>query len=53
MGNRKTGLNWRTVKKYVDGNISVQKTGDDVRARIGEILDNWLEENTKLKKNCY
>jgi transcriptional regulator with XRE-family HTH domain len=50
---RKTGLNWRTVKKYADGNIGGQKITKKKRGMMyelgyGEIIDDWLEEDAKL-----
>ncbi|AEH49271.1 IS21 family transposase [Parageobacillus thermoglucosidasius] len=52
---RKTGLNWRTVKKYADGNIGGQKIMKKKRGMMyelgyGEIIDDWLEEDAKLPR---
>ncbi|MFY2158558.1 IS21 family transposase [Cytobacillus firmus] len=52
---RKTGKNWRTVKKYADGevpqeNLVFNKGGMMYEDGFGEIVDCWLEEDLKLKK---
>jgi transposase len=52
---RKTGNNWRTVKKYADGNvrskeIEQKKRGMMYEEGYGEIVDDWLEEDLKLKR---
>lgn len=52
---RKTGHNWRTVKKYADGEVPleslpVSKKGMMYNSEFGEIVDCWLEEDLKLKK---
>ncbi|BBU37924.1 hypothetical protein A3Q35_14710 [Aeribacillus pallidus] len=52
---RKTGHNWRTVKKYADGDLSEQevvkkKRGIMYEKGYGEIVDCWLEEDMKLNR---
>lgn len=52
---RKTGHNWRTIKKYADGEVPLQslpvsKRGMMYDSEFGEIVDCWLEEDLKLKK---
>ncbi|AYE53799.1 IS21 family transposase (plasmid) [Priestia megaterium NCT-2] len=52
---RKTGKDWRTVKKYADGDvptgkIGYRKSGMMVEDGYGEIIDDWLEEDLKVKK---
>lgn len=52
---RKTGKNWRTVKKYADGEVPHEtlpfnKGGMMYEDGFGEIVDCWLEEDMKLKK---
>ncbi len=52
---RKTGNNWRTVKKYADGEVPLEglhssKRGMMYEEEYGEIVDCWLEEDMKLKK---
>lgn len=52
---RKMGCNWRTAKKYADGETSppslpIQKKGMMYDKGFGEIVDCWLEEDFKLKK---
>lgn len=52
---RKTGNNWRTVKKYADGEVPLEslpspKKGMMYESEFGEIVDWWLEEDLKLKK---
>ncbi|EQB94402.1 hypothetical protein GA8_17160, partial [Geobacillus sp. A8] len=52
---RETGYNWRTVKKYADGDISVQPTikrkkGMMEEEGYGQIIDDWLEEDAKLPR---
>ncbi|TLS33626.1 IS21 family transposase [Geobacillus thermoleovorans] len=52
---RETGYNWRTVKKYADGDISVQPTIKRKKGMIeeegyGQIIDDWLEEDAKLPR---
>ncbi|AQQ55541.1 IS21 family transposase [Planococcus lenghuensis] len=49
------GINWRTAKKYADGeNLpeekQVQKTGMMYEDNWGEIVGDWLWEDEKLKK---
>lgn len=51
----KTGKNWRTVKKYADGDIPTEsltfsKRGMMYEEGYGEIVDCWIEEDMKLKK---
>ncbi|WPZ18084.1 hypothetical protein UM396_16205 [Geobacillus subterraneus] len=52
---RETGYNWRTVKKYADGDISVQLTIKRKKGMMegegyGQIIDDWLEEDAKLPR---
>ncbi|MDF2858158.1 MAG: Integrase catalytic region [Neobacillus sp.] len=52
---RKTGCNWRTAKKYADGESSgnqlqFKKQGMMYEDGYGEIVDDWIEEDLKLKK---
>ncbi|WP_139367992.1 IS21 family transposase [Priestia abyssalis] len=52
---RRTGENWRTIKKYADGEVPYQtltfnKRGMMYEEGFGEIIDYWLEEDIKLKK---
>lgn len=52
---RKTGCNWRTVKKYADGEsfqetLKFTKRGMMYEEGFGEIVDCWLEEDMKLKR---
>ncbi|MGY4111350.1 transposase [Aeribacillus sp. SP014] len=52
---RKTGRNWRTVKKYADGEsfeetLTFRKRGMMYEEGYGEIVDYWLEEDMKLKR---
>ncbi len=52
---KKTGCNWRTVKKYADGEIleaepNFSKNGMMYEEGYGEIVDFWLEEDMKLKR---
>ncbi|AJH79733.1 putative transposase [Heyndrickxia coagulans DSM 1 = ATCC 7050] len=52
---RRTGFNWRTVKKYADGDISVRqkikrKRGMMEEEGYGQIIDDWLEEDAKLPR---
>jgi transposase len=52
---RKTGKNWRTVKKYADGEVPLEpihfiKGGMMYEEGYGEIVDCWIEEDMKLKK---
>lgn len=52
---RKTGCNWRTVKKYADGDsierdLKFSKRGMMYEEGFGEIVDYWLEEDMKLKR---
>lgn len=52
---RKTGCNWRTVKKYADGEslaepLTFSKRGMMYEEEFGEIVDYWLEEDMKLKR---
>ncbi|PEJ76843.1 IS21 family transposase [Bacillus wiedmannii] len=54
---RKVGKNWRTVKKYADGevypsdfDINFTKTGMMYDSEFGEIVDLWLEEDSKLRR---
>jgi transposase len=52
---RKTGCNWRTVKKYADGEVPLEplpfsKKGMMYEEGYGEIIDYWLEEDMKLKR---
>lgn len=52
---RKTGRNWRTVKKYADEedfqqDLSFKKKGMMYEERFGEIVNYWLEEDMKLKR---
>ncbi|HDR8111918.1 TPA: IS21 family transposase [Bacillus cereus] len=52
---RKLGCNWRTAKKYADGDIEIGslpkiKTGMMYEEVYVEIVDCWLTEDTKLKK---
>lgn len=54
---RKTGCNWRTAKKYADGETSppslpIQKKGMMYDKGFGEIVDCWLEEDFKLRKRA-
>jgi predicted transcriptional regulator len=52
---RKTGRNWRTVKKYADGEsleetLTFRKRGMMYEEGYGEIVDYWLEiEGTNHK----
>jgi transposase len=52
---RKTGKNWRTVKKYADGDnleksLTFSKRGMMYEDGYGEIVDYWLDEDMKLKR---
>lgn len=52
---KKTGHNWRTVKKYTDKDnfeksLTFTKRGMMYEKGFGEIVDDWLEEDRKLKK---
>lgn len=52
---KKTGRNWRTAKKYADGEVPVEslpfrRRGMMYEEGYGEIVDCWLEEDMKLKK---
>lgn len=52
---RKTGCNWRTVKKYADGEsfeetLKFTRRGMMYEEGFGEIVDDWLEEDMKLKR---
>ncbi|MGE6963709.1 hypothetical protein ACQKIW_28155 [Bacillus thuringiensis] len=54
---RKLGKNWRTVKKYADGEVYpldinpiCTKTGMMYDSEFGEIIDLWLEEDSKLRR---
>ncbi|HFJ9287519.1 TPA: IS21 family transposase, partial [Bacillus toyonensis] len=54
---RKVGKNWRTVKKYADGEVYPSdtdtiftKTGMMYGSEFGEIVDFWLEEDSKLRR---
>ncbi len=52
---RKTGKNWRTIKKYADGEVPLEpllfnKRGMMYEQGYGEIVDCWIEEDMKLKK---
>ncbi|WP_242225420.1 IS21 family transposase [Bacillus cereus group sp. BfR-BA-01380] len=52
---RRTGSNWRTVKKYADGDVLTKdirpkKKGMMYEQGYGEIVDDWLEEDLKLKR---
>lgn len=52
---KKTGCNWRTVKKYADGEVPLEsipssKKGMMYEGEYGEIVDYWLEEDMKLKR---
>ncbi|MCP8971382.1 IS21 family transposase [Ectobacillus ponti] len=52
---RKTGNNWRTVKKYADGSVQPKdvqkkKRGMMYEEGYGEIVDDWLEEDAKLRR---
>lgn len=52
---RKTGKNWRTIKKYADGEVPLEtlllnKRGMMYEEGYGEIVDCWIEEDMKLKK---
>ncbi|WP_079707632.1 IS21 family transposase [Paraliobacillus ryukyuensis] len=52
---RKTGCNWRTVKKYADGEVSQESLSSSKKGMMydegyGEIVDYWLEEDMKLKR---
>lgn len=52
---RKTGCNWRTVKKYADNDhldksLEFSKRGMMYEEGYGEIVDFWLEEDMKLKR---
>ncbi|MEH7457471.1 IS21 family transposase [Bacillus sp. JJ1127] len=52
---RRLGCNWRTAKKYADGDIEIgqlpkAKTGMMYEEVYGEIIDCWLTEDAKLKK---
>ncbi|EOV9525752.1 IS21 family transposase, partial [Bacillus cytotoxicus] len=49
---RKLGCNWRTAKKYADGDIEIgqllkTKTGMMYEEVYGEIVDCWLTEDAK------
>lgn len=51
---RKTGNNWRTVKRYADGEVPLErlpsnKNGMMYQEGYGEIVDYWIEEDMKLK----
>lgn len=51
---QKLGINWRTAKKYADGDvpyrtISVKKGGMMYEEKFGDIVDVWLEEDTREK----
>jgi predicted transcriptional regulator len=55
---RKLGKNWRTVKKYADEEVYPSDTGGPVCTKtgmmydseFGEIVDLWLEEDSKLRR---
>lgn len=52
---KKTGCNWRTAKKYADGDVPLEslpfsKKGMMYEEGYGEIVDYWLEEDMKLKR---
>jgi predicted transcriptional regulator len=54
---RKLGKNWRTVKKYADEEVYPSdtgpvctKTGMMYDSEFGEIVDLWLEEDSKLRR---
>jgi transposase len=52
---KKTGRNWRTIKKYADGETPVEtitfpRRGMMYEEGYGEIVDYWLEEDMKLKR---
>lgn len=52
---KKTGNDWRTIKKYADGNLPSPKIGIRKRGMMKEhgfdlIVDDWLEEDLELKK---
>lgn len=51
----KVGCNWRTAKKYADGEVPLEplpssKKGMMYEEGFGEIVDYWLEEDMKLKR---
>lgn len=51
----KLGRNWRTIKKYADGEVPngtlrVNKRGMMYDEGFGEIVDFWLEEDMKLNR---
>lgn len=52
---KKTGRNWRTIKKYADGetpveSLSFPKRGMMYEQGYGDIVDVWLEEDMKLRR---
>jgi len=52
---RKTGNNWRTIKKYADGevhskDVTQKKRGMMYEHGYGEIVDDWIEEDFKLRR---
>lgn len=52
---KKTGKNWRTVKRYADGEVPLEKLPSSKNGMMyeegyGEIVDIWLEEDMKLKR---
>ena len=52
---KKTGRNWRTIKKYADGespdkSLTSPRRGMMYEKGYGEIVDYWLEEDMKLKR---
>lgn len=51
---KKTGRNWRTIKRYADGDVPLERLPSTNRGMMyeegyGEIVDIWLEEDMKLK----
>jgi transposase len=52
---RAVGVDWRTAKKYADGDISpgsqgVQRRKRPVTGPIEEIVDAWIEENDLMPR---
>jgi transposase len=52
---KELGVNWRTAKKYADGNNfpkkkKIEKTGMMYEEKWGDILTLWLAEDAKLPK---
>lgn len=52
---KKLGINWRTAKKYADGEVSIpeitgNKQGMMYTEKYGQIVDIWLEEDLLEKK---